>query len=447
MIRCMTHCVTHCVTHCMTRRNRHRLSVIPDVPSSRAFVALLAALSLGTTASAQPARSASAAPTLVLTNANLIDGSGDVPRRNVTVVVANGQIAFIGADVAPVSGVSDTIDAAGRWVLPGLIDAHTHISTRSAMQRALTSGVTTVRSASTANYQDVGLRELVRAGVLAGPDMLAAGVFVTPNLGETASADPRLALLARGVNTPAELRELVRVNVERGADVIKTRATERAGLEEQDPRKQVYSEAQLRAVVEEATARGVKVLVHAHGDEGSYAAVKAGAHSIEHGTYLSDSTLALMKQRGTYFVPTYATVVDLTEPGGDYDSPLLMVRGRHMLPRLRESVKKAHALGIPIMTGGDTDYGPNGTIRIAHEVAYLVELGMTPMEAIRSATAVSAQGLGLAERTGTLAVGREADLILVERNPLDDITSLQDVLVVVSNGTVAIRRIPFALPR
>ena len=134
-------------------------------------------------------------------------------------------------------------------------------------------------------------------------------------------------------------------------------------------------------------------------------------------------------------------------PGGDYDSPLLMVRGRHMLPRLRESVRKAYALGIPIMTGGDTEYGPDGTIRIAHEVAYFVELGFTPMDAIRSATAVAAAGTrrGRSHRDAS-TVGREADLIIVERNPLEDITALQDVLVVVSNGTVALHRIPFALP-
>jgi imidazolonepropionase-like amidohydrolase len=415
--------------------------------SSLQAAATLAALSILATPPLVTAQSPATPATLVITNANLIDGSGGAPQRNVQVVVTNGRITYIGSGAATISGAADTIDAAGRWVLPGLIDAHTHISTRSAMQRALTSGVTTVRSASTSHYEDVGLRELVRTGVIAGPDMLAAGVFVTPNLGETATADPRLAPLARGVLTPAQLREVVRINVDRGVDVIKTRATERAGLEEQDPRKQVYSESQLRAVVEEGAARGVKVFVHAHGDEGAYAAVKAGAHSIEHGTYLSDSTLALMKSRGTYFVPTYATIVDLTEPGGDYDSPLLMVRGRHMLPRLRESVRRAHALGIPIMTGGDTDYGPVGTIRIAHEVAYFVELGMSPMDAIRSATAVGAQGLGIADRTGMLTVGREGDIIVVERNPLEDITALQDVLVVISNGTVALRRIPFALPR
>jgi imidazolonepropionase-like amidohydrolase len=229
-------------------------------------------------------------------------------------------------------------------------------------------------------------------------------------------------------------------------DVVKTRATERAGLPDQDPRKQVYDVAQLRAVVEEAAARNVPVLVHAHGDEGAYAAVQAGARSIEHGTFLSDSTLALMKARGAFLVPTYTTVVDLTRPGGDYDDPVLTVRGEAMLPRLASVVRRAHALGIPVITGVDTDYGPKSTSRVAHEMMAFVQVGgMTPMEAIRAATAGAATALGIGGRTGTVRSGMEGDLIVVERNPLEDIGAVQDVLVVVADGRVALKRIPFTL--
>nr|MCU0618676.1 amidohydrolase family protein [Gemmatimonadaceae bacterium] len=263
-------------------------------------------LAAGGAVGAQPP----AAPrALVLVRATLIDGTGAAPLRDATIVVDGGRIARIGVGRQPVPAGADTIDVAGRFVLPGLIDAHTHIASTAAMRRALESGVTTVRSANTPHYEDVGLRALVRRGVLAGPEMLAAGVFVTPYLGETALADPRLAEYAGAVLTPAQLRGVVRINLDRGVDVIKTRATERAGLPEQDPRKQVYDEAQLTAIVEEAATRGVPVLVHAHGDEGAYAAVRAGARSIEHGTFLSDSTLALMKARGTFLVPTYTTIV------------------------------------------------------------------------------------------------------------------------------------------
>jgi imidazolonepropionase-like amidohydrolase len=238
---------------------------------------------------------------------------------------------------------------------------------------------------------------------------------------------------------------VVRINLDRGVDVIKTRATERAGLPEQDPRKQVYDEVQLRAVVDEAATRRVPVLVHAHGDEGAYAATAAGASTIEHGTYLSDSTLALMKRRGTCFTPTYVTVVDLSMPGGDYDDPMLQVRGRHMLPRLEHTIRRATALGIPVITGVDTQYGPQSTSRVSQEVEAFTRFGMTPLAALQSATSVAAQCLGLAGRTGSLRVGLEADLIVVERNPLDDIRALQDVLVVVSDGRVALKRIPFGL--
>ena len=183
-------------------------------------------------------------------------------------------------------------------------------------------------------------------------------------------------------------------------------------------------------------------MAHAHGDEGAYAAVRAGVKSIEHGTYLSDSTLTLMRQRGTFLVPTYITVVDLTRPGGDYDDPILTLRGAHMLPRLGETVQRAHRMGVKIVTGADTQYGPESLSRVSGEVASLVELGLTPLEALRSATTVAADLLGLS-KTGAIQAGFEADLIVVERNPLQDSKALADVLVVISNGRVALNRLPF----
>jgi imidazolonepropionase-like amidohydrolase len=189
---------------------------------------------------------------LVLLHANVIDGSGAAPQRDVSIVIDAGRITSIGTAAA--SG-TDTIDLAGRWVVPGLIDAHTHINSTAGMKRALESGVTTVRSGNTPHYEDVGLRALVRQGTIPGPEMLAAGVFVTPFLGETVLADPRLAPFAGGVLTPAQLAAVVNINIDRGVDWIKTRATERAGLADQDPRKQVYDERQLKAIVDAARAR------------------------------------------------------------------------------------------------------------------------------------------------------------------------------------------------
>ena len=381
---------------------------------------------------------------IVLTHANVIDGVSDRPIMDATVVLANGRIERIAAGILQAPNGALVIDIHGRWVLPGLIDAHTHISNLAAARRALESGVTTVRSASTANFQDIGLRELVKGGKLAGPDVVASGLFVRQDLGESVLADPRLAPLAGGVNTLAEIRLLVEINLDHGVDVIKTMSTERAGLPNTDPRKQTYTEEQLRVIVETAARKGVPVMVHAHGDEGAYAAVKAGARSIEHGTYLSDSTLRLMVQKGTWLVPTYSTLLDLRDPGGDYDDPILHVRALHMIPAMEKMVHRARELGVKIVTGGDTQYGPTSVTRIPHEIIHFVEFGMTPMEAIRSATSAAAECLRVAQKTGSLKPGLEADLIVIEANPLDDIRVIQDVTMVISNGRLAVNRLPFA---
>jgi imidazolonepropionase-like amidohydrolase len=380
---------------------------------------------------------------VVLRRANIADGARGQIATNSALVIRDGQIAQIEPEPFTPPAGATVIDVGGRYVLPGLIDAHTHISTLANARRALESGVTTVRSASTNNYQDVALRDLVKQGAIHGPDVVAAGVFVTPDLGETMLADARLGAFKDGVTTEAALRGVVRVNLEHKVNVIKTRGTERAGLPNTDPRKQTFTEQQLTWIVDEATKGGVPVMAHAHGDEGAYAAVKAGVRSIEHGTYLSDSTLTLMRQRGTFLVPTYITVMDLTRPGGDYDDPILTMRGAHMLPRLAETVQRAHRMGVKIATGADTQYGPESLSRISGEVASLVEAGLTPVEALRSATTIAADLLGLAGRTGAIQTGMEADLIVVERNPLQDVRALADVLVVISNGRVALNRLPF----
>ena len=384
------------------------------------------------------------APTVVvLRHANLADGARGAIATNAALVIRDGQIAQIESEPFTPPAGATVIDVGGRYVVPGLIDAHTHISTLANARRALESGATTVRSASTNNFQDVALRDLVKQGAIPGPDVVAAGVFITPELGETMLADARLGAFKDGVTTEAALRAVVRVNLDHRVNVIKTRGTERAGLPNTDPRKQTYTEQQLTWIVDEATKGGVPVMAHAHGDEGAYAAVKAGVRSIEHGTYLSDSTLSLMRQRGTFLVPTYITVVDLTQPGGDYDDPILTMRGAHMLPRLGETVQRAHRMGVKIATGADTQYGPESLSRVSGEVAKLIELGLTPVEALRAATTVAADLLGLAGKTGAIQTGLEADLIVVERNPLQDARALADVLVVISNGRVALNRLPF----
>lgn len=384
---------------------------------------------------------------LYLTDGRVVDVQEGQVRSGFTVVVRDGRIRRIAPapEIGRPPDGARTVNLDGRYVLPGLIDAHTHLPGLEAARRALESGVTTARVVGVAGYRDVAIRRMVREGTLAGPDLLASGVFVTPEPGEDVLADPRLARYHdRDVRGEGDLRHVVRVNADRGSDWIKTRATKRAGLPEQDPRQQVYTESQLRAVVTEGGEHGMPVAVHAHGDAGIRAAVRAGARSIEHGTYASDSTLRMMADRGTYLVPTMAVVEDLTRPGGDYSGAHLQTRGRHMLPRIRRTAARARELGVALVAGVDTGYGPESVLRIGHEMEELVGAGLTELGALRAATSRGAEMLGIEERTGRVEEGLEADLIVVDRNPLEDIGYVQDVLVVVSDGRLALNRLPFA---
>jgi len=377
-----------------------------------------------------------------LTNANLFNGVDNQVYENATVFVEDGKITRItNADVS-ISSAYTVIDLEGNYLMPGMFDVHTHISALDQAKRALDSGVTTVRSATVTAFQDVALRELARGGKIPGPDVVAAGIYVTPDLGETVLADPRLSELAGGVNTDDELRKLVNINVDRDVDVIKTRGTQRAGLPDTDPRQQVYTERQLRVIVDEAARHGLSVMVHAHGDEGARAAVLAGARSIEHGTYLSIETLTLMKERGTWLVPTYVTMDEMNEE--QYDN-VLRLRGKHMVPQLEKVIREAYAMGIRIATGADNYYDNESINRISIEVEHYVRLGMSNFEALQTATVSSAELLHLQDKTGRIAVGYEADMILVPANPLTNIEALQDVLMVMSNGRIALKRIPFAV--
>ena len=396
----------------------------------------VALLALVASAAAQP---------LVLTHANVIDGVSDQPLMDRAVVVRDGRIeAIVAASEAPADG--RIVDLGGKYLLPGLIDSHVHIASLPQATKALRSGITTVRSMGVSHYADVGLRELRRKGVFVAPEILAAGYHVRPAPSPELFLDePSLSDLWSGVRGAAAYRRVVAANLERGVDWIKITSTERAGLPDTDPRKQTMSEVEIAAIVAEAQGRGVPVASHAHGDEGGRAAVLGGVRSIEHGTYLSEETLRLMKERGTFLVPTVAVVKDLMDAGGDYDDPVLQVRGRHMLPRMIETVKTAHRLGVKIVSATDTRFTANSTLTLQHDIEALTECGLSPMEAIRAATSTAAELLRIDDRTGSVREGLEADLIVIDQSPLDNILSLQDVLMVVVDGEVALDRLSFGL--
>lgn len=381
-----------------------------------------------------------AAQDLVITNARVVDVNDGTVSEPTTVVVEGGRITVIAAAEVPESAT--TVDLMGRYLAPGLLDAHVHVSSAADARRALLQGVTTMRGMGTSHYVDVGMRELQAAGHLEAPQYLAAGYHVRPPAAEAFFQDhPELGhLYGQEVRGEEAVRAMTAAIVSRGVDFVKTNATERAGLPDTDPRRQFYSEAELRAIVEEAGRAGIPVAAHAHGDAGARAAVLAGVRSIEHGTYISPETLATMVEMGTYLVPTIAIVSDLTIPGGDYDNAVLNIRGRHMLPRVREMARNAHEMGVKIVAATDTGYGPESTTTLAHELIEFAGIGMTPLEALRAATTTAAELFGLEGRVGAIAPGLEADLIVLERNPLDDIAVVQDVLMVVSDGRVVVQR-------
>lgn len=380
---------------------------------------------------------------VALINAAVVNVRTGAVTRRATVVLRAGKIESIGSGAAP-AGVR-VVDLGGRYVIPGLIDAHVHIGSLAQMRAAVESGVTTARSAGVSSFVDVGLRELVRKGFVAGPDVIAAGYHVRPGVAPELFIDfPELGDLMGGVTTGEALRRVVRANLSRGVDWIKTLATERAGTLDTDPRKQVYSQEELRILVVEAGARNIPVMAHAHGAEGADAAVRAGVRSIEHGTYLTDATLQMMAKQGTYFDPTADIVNDLAEPGGDYDNAGLKRRGEMMQPVLEAAIGRAVKLGVKIVAGSDTGYGPNSIARVSREAGRLVEAGLTPLQALQAATITNAEMLRLDQQVGAIEAGFEADVLVVEGNPLDNIRALLDPLLVISNGRIALDRLTFA---
>ena len=325
-------------------------------------------------------------------------------------------------------------------MLPGLIDAHTHAATVAAAKQALVAGATTIRSGSSSFYQDIGLRALGEYGGLGVPRMLAAGLFVTPNLGDSILADPRLAPLAalpNGVREPKDMAFVTQVNIARGVDQIKTRSTERAGLPEQDPRVQVYDERQIRAVVDAARKLRGGVMCHGHGDEGIRDSVRAGVRSVEHGTFASNATLNEMRARGTYLVPTLSAIVDLASPGGEYTDPLLVERGAMMLATMRTTIPAAYA------RGSRSSPAPTPPTRRPRSRASPArcgcsgEYGLSNLDALRAATTTAASLVGRERELGRLRPGYAADAVVVAANPLSDLAALANVRLVVAGGWVA----------
>jgi imidazolonepropionase-like amidohydrolase len=386
--------------------------------------------------------------TIILQHANVVDGISDEPVRDATVLIENGRIVSIGHTAEKASANSAVIDLSGRWLLPGYIDAHVHFKDLKAARSALASGVTTARTMQVDHYIDIGMRELHRQGEKDLPDIVAAGYQLRPDMiaFEAFLLDfPKFAGMIRPkVAGEENVRRLVQANVQHHVDLIKILATERGGTPDTDPRKRTFTDEEIVAIVDEARKAGLPVAAHAHGDEGAAAAVRAGVRSIEHGSFMSDETLALMKVRGTYLVPTIGIESAVSSTSTYKNSPPVRRERLHTMSQSAHGVaQRAWKLGIPLVAGSDgaydLDLAPDFTV--ANEVVELVKAGIPPMEAIKAATFRAAECLGISARTGSIRPGGEADLVVVEGDPLANITAVKKIVMVINDGQIAINRL------
>lgn len=382
---------------------------------------------------------------IVFEHANVIDGVSSDPLRDVSVTIANGKIASIRKAPGRVPAGAEVIDLKGKWLLPGYIDSHVHLGDFESAQRALRFGITTGRTMAADHFIDVEIRDAHRRGRIDIPEVIAAGYQVRPDVFDAFPSFikdfPELADMKPRVSGTENVRRVVRAFASKGVDHIKILATERAGTPDTDPRKRTFTDEELIAIVDEARKAGLKVAAHAHGDEGAYAAVKAGVRSIEHGTWLSDKTLTLMKARGTWFVTNIAGASGTTFWNSiNSPNPILAERRRTMRPLAMEVTQRAYRLGIPIVAASDFTYGPqfdSGRATIADNAAGLAEAGIPKMEAIKAITSQAAKLLEIDKRTGVIRKGLEADIVIVGDNPLLSIEALKDIRIVVNNGKVA----------
>jgi len=410
--------------------------------------------------------------TRVLTGATLIDGTGAAPVADAAVVIDGDRIVAAGPRAALAwAPDAEVIDVRGRTLIPGLIDAHDHLAshgyglatrwgldepastahlrTARVLADTLAMGYTTLRDGG---GLDAGFKLAVEQGLIPGPRLVLGIQIISPTggIGDRVSPsghdccgayDP---LLPNSVaNGPDAVRDVVRTMVRAGADVIKTATTGGASSRPgHGPRDAAFTPTELEALVAESHALGRRVMCHALGGPGLHAALEAGVDSIEHGCYLDEDATLLgrMAVQGTFFVPTLTVYVYHRES----TAPHVRERAVALHPHHQASVRRALELGVPIAAG--TDAGGHGHPKNALELKYLVEAGLTPMQALRAGTQWAAACLGLERHVGTIEKGRLADLVVVDGDPLRDIAVLLDPerieLVLKGGATAADRRRP-----
>ncbi len=395
----------------------------------------------------------------------VIDAVGDKVLAERTIVVDGGKITGIEHGYRAAAAGDTVIDLRNATLMPGWTDMHVHLTSEYRRnneidrfkldapdvaingvvyaQRTLLAGFTSVRDVGDSFRASLALRDAVNAGKVPGPRIYAAGKSIATTGGH---ADPtngwadflggQPGPLEGVVNGPVEAAQAVRQRYKDGSDVIKITATggvlsiTKNGLNPQ------FTEEEIRAVVSTAKDYGLTVAAHAHGAEGIKRAVRAGVDSIEHGTFMDDEGMALMKQKGTWYVPTISAGrwVDERSKIDGFFPEIVRPKAALIGPRIQTTFGKAHKTGVRIMFGTDTGVSAHGDN--AREFAYMVEAGMPALEAIKSATIVPAKFLGVDDRLGTIETGKLADLVAVPGDPLVDIAVMQRVSFVMKDGVV-----------
>jgi len=417
----------------------------------------LALLLLTASLTAQP-------KTIALKAARLFDGTSNEVIRNATIVVTGNKIA--GINVAVPAG-AEVIDLGDVTLLPGFIDCHVHLTGESgdnyyldfftsAMRqpveqayyaemyahRTINAGFTTVRNVGADHYIDVGLRNAINAGIVVGPRMLVA-VHAISATGGHADKDPfppdvtpQAGPIDGVCNGADECRAAVRYQIKYGADVIKFMPSGGV-LSLADPvDAPEFSQAEMNAIVEEAHHWGRKVAAHCHGDAAAKMAIAAGVDSIEHGSFLKPDTLALMKEKGVYLVPTLMAGYTVGMKADKFP-PAIAVKARAAHDAMFGMFRNAVNAGVKIALGTDSAVSPHG--QNAHEFGLMVDNGMTPAAALRAGTQSAATLLGMIDRIGTLETGKLADIVAVPGNPLEDIHATEHVTFVMKDGAVVKR--------
>ena len=402
---------------------------------------------------------ASAPPTVTaIKAAHMLDVRSGALVDNAVVLVSGERITAAGSQLAIPAG-AQIIDLGNKTLLPGLIDMHTHLTgdpqdagysiiAKSVPRVTLTgaknarvtlqAGFTTVRDVGADAYTDIGLRDAINDGDVPGPRMAASGppLSITGGHCDDTMHAPEFKITSLGVADGVdEALKVTRRNIKYGADVIKICATGGVLSFGDDPRTSQYTLEELKAIVSDAHRLGRKAAAHAHGGDGIKLAVLAGVDSIEHGSYIDDEGIKLMKEHKTWLVPTLYLGDWLIENAEAIKLPKpLLEKAKVVLPIARQNVGRAIKAGVPIAFGTDAAVYPHGLN--AREFGVLVKLGMTPIQAIRTATVNASELLGWTDRVGTIEAGKFADMIAVDGEPLKDVKTLENVQWVMKGGAV-----------